>query len=1131
MKNLIEINDNINRNVDYSVDFFQYSDYELTIEDPTMIDDGSWINFLNNTDLLRLPLKNLSSFTKTQKLWMRNKDVVDKLTLQIDESLDNNLIEFIARKTKYKSIELKSLRNLGCIINMDYINNYGIQSTRRLYVGRISNYRYTNRLLTLTIGQLDKIMDGSDFEKNVIKSPTGSFYNYISLKQAFANIYNVPHNIIDRYSYAATPFRLDESTYLPENTQDITITDGNLDDNFYVYAEDTVANTDEYIHTQFYYHLNSPQCGLKMTTYDDAGDVINTETSEVLGWNIWENSQEAYDRLTPGYFKDLIFNYQRYFRPFKVVIAGEEETTMFDDGNYRIVRNVVFGSGETPGGTNNDYYEPIIQNEYWRQVPVDHGEYICREGDRLIYFEQLGDVRFRDAINNQESVNILYDNTSTVYVYNLDRDIVYFNHITSLVSSIPLPKQWLQMQQYISTETLSYASRLDYESEANNYYSFWSYIKPFCAIPHNGGSDHGLRYELASTRSFKYNQNDDGGGAFGGEVSIASLGFGIYDVSSTNGTPNNALDYSYIEAFLDSIVRYNKPKSIRFSPDGKTISFLKGFYSGFDVYQESWPNPSIVALKDRTKVYQLPKAYNYASKGLYITGLNGFQLNQREWDTRGYLTYEDGNFPLVNEICDNVYSESMALLDHPFYNSFGEYQNGKCFVNVISVNTNTESDSLQIASNRIIPSVNFYNGPEPGFTWCLDPIIWNQLTVYKTFDVSWKVLDYNGDINRAIIQKPTDLIYYDTLNDVELFTKSIVGFDYLLSMDRDRLLFTNPLYGQSGEIIRIGSVINEPVRLLSFSGNRYLAGSRLAASFIKNTFYDGDGVLNIGWKPQKFELTDYDLISDDIFTTNYDVIEYTSSTIEKNGFKQLDNDDASNLEEDELEYDESISITMWANTDVQMDITVTRTTNTNLHWSVYNQFTGKDSSGDTIYEEGDVTINGWNQFSFELTGIFEGIIITCDFYNTDLAQGEKFRGTIDRRMYVDNIIPDEIVDVDDEFPFLDDDNLSLKFPFLYSLNSKDFFDNMNDYFIYANSIRDFVTLTIEVPTLLYFDLDYKPFEIGSIITISDSLKYVNGYSLDDGIITPYNQNKNDYYIESLSYDIKNGKTKLKLIGV
>ena len=68
-------------------------------------------------------------------------------------------------------------------------------------------------------------------------------------------------------------------------------------------------------------------------------------------------------------------------------------------------------------------------------------------------------------------------------------------------------------------------------------------------------------------------------------------------------------------------------------------------------------------------------------------------------------------------------------------------------------------------------------------------------------------------------------------------------------------------------------------------------------------------------------------------------------------------------------------------------------------------------------------------------------------------------------------------------------------------------------------------------TLLFFDTNYNNFEIGNIITLVSDSKYVNGYSLDDGVITAYNENKCDYYIEQMIYNMKKGTTKLKLISV
>ena len=187
------------------------------------------------------------------------------------------------------------------------------------------------------------------------------------------------------------------------------------------------------------------------TEYDEDNNPIKSETLDVLEWDIWGNSQDAYNSMNDFYIRDIIFNYQRYFRPFKVVYAGSEETQALSDGNYRIRRD--FELNFTPDNElRTDFYEPNVNSGWWNQVEIkeDDTNNICEAGDRLIYFEVCGDVRpFGSA-----SANILYDHHANIYVYNMDKKVVYWNHIASLVETVPLPKQWLKMRSFIRTEKI-----------------------------------------------------------------------------------------------------------------------------------------------------------------------------------------------------------------------------------------------------------------------------------------------------------------------------------------------------------------------------------------------------------------------------------------------------------------------------------------------------------------------------------------------------------------------------------------------------------------------------------------------------------------------------------------------------
>lgn len=455
--NILQVNKNMLDNAKYYVEFFDMREFDKLRLDFSM--NAYWFTFLSTTPKFSVPLANdgINQLIKYNTLWFRNQYVEDSAIITLDNSDEYNLMNFITQGISPKDVNLDDLKYLGATIKEVGIDLFGATQEYRIITGRVSLNVFNNTMLRLNIKSFCNILKGSDFAENVVKYPTGSSFNFISLQQAFENIFNVPYNFIDETdeiddnSYPVTPFILNQSTYVTNDNKDIVLTDPIRFEGKQIYAEDTVKNTDKYIHAQFSYDLSNPSCNVSLTEYNEAGDEIAFTNTNTASWNVWGNKLDA-DAFWTGVNQtkqDAHTHYNRFFRPFAVVIAGIEEADDVALGlreNFRVIRNLKTSFEPSTFENDSYYYDPLVNQQHWSQEKVSFGNYQPQPDDVLIYFEVTGDVRFYSSITEAPSQTVLFENTADIYVYNATKDIVYFNHIANQVQTFPMPKQWLDMQ-------------------------------------------------------------------------------------------------------------------------------------------------------------------------------------------------------------------------------------------------------------------------------------------------------------------------------------------------------------------------------------------------------------------------------------------------------------------------------------------------------------------------------------------------------------------------------------------------------------------------------------------------------------------------------------------------------------
>lgn len=1094
--NIVQINNNIMKSAKFFVEFFDFRSFtqDMLGEDFTM--GSTWLSFLNSTPKFSVPIKEngMGKMTRANILWYRNISIQDSVTLTLDDSDEYNIMNFIEKGITAKDVDLDELIYLGAIVKMTYIDLYGNTQEERLMVGRVELSDFSNDNLQIKVLPLNDIMKDIEFEESVLKIPNASSYNFIPLEQAFANTLNVPNNEINDLAYPATPFNLEKSTYVPSDGVDIVATDTNLPTGAEIYAEDYARNPrfGYYTHCQFFYMPNEPGCGVKITIYADNNEEISSQITYTPGWNIWGNSVDAFaafDAVSPNSVIARTFkDYSRFFRPFAVVFATQEESDAFNDGNYRIRRDINY-TGALSGGIDNSLYDPEIQTGYWRQELITGGEYQCRPNDVLIYFEQLGDVM--PSIDTTST--ILYDNHANIYVYNLTRDIVYFNHISSLVTTNPLPKQWLGIRTYIPTTALNYASGLNYDDV--DYVDFVSNIKPMCAVKPSS-----QRFLVASRRSFKDGQaatSSGYGGFFTGEKTGLPIAFGDYNL-------NDETDYTRVEKMLDYIQKNMKPKSVKLSFDGKEIFFFKSQVSDFGSWPSNW-NPLEVTHDKYNNAYEF-SAFNYiCSKSLYIQRDSKTDFNQLEYTSRAIVT---GFKLFYTEISQLTTTSSIVLQNNPLWN----YDSGLATIDSLAI-VKTVTDNFYVFSEDIlfngyhIGSINTYKHTTNIF-WCWQDKIYKRLVIDKNYVDSYNILDYNPNIDRAIIQKSDELVYVDTLTNTELEDAFVVGIEFILSMDRTRFIFTNPLGGESDVLYRISPVTDEPVRLLSFTGNRYQAMLGLSKTFFKNLSYDNNGVLQVGFELDNGVIN----INNDVSISAkqnkvaVDKIEWEKKDLVKNQFTSLDNDNAGNQQEDDNSYDKNVSLSLWSTKDVDLNISLQRISATEVNWTAFNQFGS---------ESGTYTDTLFSFFTINLTGVFAGISIDCNFFNTELKQGESFSGTIKRRKLQSQNVRDDIANIGNNFPFLKKNTYTLKPSFLYKLNKDEYKQVVVSKFKVGDRIRKMKEYVITLPSLILFDENFSILSLMEKVYFECKKPYTNGVVKCD--------------IEYIKYDFNQKTTEFKII--
>ncbi len=1106
MKNdLVQINNNILGEADFFLRFINNDKLDVDSLGIDLLQMNGWYNHLNYDDTLKIPIVSISSMYKCQSIWFRNKGLNDSVSLSISNGYNDNIVEFINRGAKNMSFDFDNLEQLIAIIEVEYINEYGFPRKDILFVGRPSISKYGLNNLNLKINGLDSLLKFSDFETNVLKSNNGSFYNFISLKEAVGRITNAPREDAD-YKYAITPFIVDEKTY-------ITSTDPYLYEvptiplGYKIYAEDTILGKEDYMN-QFFYRDYS-ECGI-ITRQTKNG--VSFTTQFLSEWNFFENkpSELTSDRSV----KQIHNNIFRFFRPIRTFIA--HENIQMKVGKARNI----FKDNVACSAKFKSYFIDYINTTDINQIDV---------GDEIVVVEQLMDIEAKETNNNLPTQIILFQSTSNVFYYNKTKNIFYWNPVILAAKTTPFPKQWLDSFMFdidgVDGQGLPIAFDTFYNTtEKVITWTGWD-------ITRGNGFGTSIRFE---NYYYKPADRDNCDVPW-----VENYHCRWCDVDKADAEET-------VYAKLDYLQYWCPPKSIRIYKDGNDYCFTYGINKYSTIPDEIDATCTTFVQKNATDVMTPTVLPN--SRAVKITS------NSLVGDTGEAYLYEIGdNFSdtcVAMTFCKHTNPDSynpdyadqfwvptcvVYVAGVPFDVHFNIWRNSR-FVRLIRPMNNAywDGSNTYIVYDYSVDNRGSHGGPRLGYKTTilktnLDDLSTTSdnalLSPYKVYDEDILVLDTNLDKNHIICNEFGTLTYIDLDTNVNELAEYTTNDEFLYSMNRDEMFFSNTNgANNSFEYIREDS--NEPIRLLGFSGTRFDALIGLANSFFKNVWNDNKGVMRIGVnKENSITLTDSDIVTKNLNIYTYNSLEWNKYDILKSQFEELDNEEADAEESDNNSFDKNFDINMYANQDIDMKISLKRNADS-LTVTCWNDF-GR--------EQFDVTPPSYTSFTLELQGIFSGIEVYVNLYNATLELSKTFFGKITRRELTQDSIADELVSLDSKRIWQDNKTLGLKFPFLMNKNANEFMNEMENYFLESDvpKIRKFIELEVEVPELLIFNQDYNIFNIGAQTMLIDSdIFYLGGSGFYRGAgIRPYENNKCSFYIEKMSLNFSKRTTTLTLVSI
>lgn len=1044
--NILEINNNFVPGATYKLRILNGENISVDNAGGDLMSAGAWNKFLAFSDYITIPIKSIGSLVRSQSIWYRNKPVNDYISITLSNDYNSNIIEFLNRGIKNASLDFDSIEQLIFSIEVDYLNTVGGDSSRPLFVGRPEITKYSTDGLQIKVNAMVDLLKYSDFESNVLKTPTSAYYNFISLQSAFERIVNDPHNTDDSYRYPVAPFNLNEETYLIDEDGYELVNIDTLPDGYEIYAEDYVLGaTNRY--QQFYYR-DSPECGIVDITLDANGNYQSFESTNLSEFNYFVGGSQAGSYWT---IKNNIF---RLFRPVKSFIAPADNT------NMQVAR---------------------LNSATLEFIPATNDEYMIHEGDEIIVLEQLIEIMRGEDYNILAEL-VFFDASSNVFYYNRTQNIMYWKYIAAQVNSIPFPSQWLDLRLsgYFNVPIRANSSYL------SDFTGNITYNKIFTQVPFlilDGDNEPITSYYTSKWKLTEFNY------VIKGYCSYISRPFSVLGTSSlgVDDEPHEsiALRLSYISQI--------KPKTIRVNDD-----------------------------------YNLVFCYldNFGVSGSYNFNLCEMAWNRNEFKDLYNVVYSTTATAYITSI--PYFINSNCIFTSTFIDILGI---GPCYVHFPNISTSLTVSGLNYQVSNFSQSSEGYST-----RFFID----NVLYVYDGSSAPYEaeitlssgsiILDVNRDLDTITYRDSSGYLQYETLTTHEtIFTSDYaINTLYFLSMDRSRLFYT--MTEVNNQFSNMQFYVNNLVRLLQFDGSRFNCMVGLANSFFKNMYVDNYGITQIGWPTVgSFNITD-NMIEN--FTIQdqkkYNKIEWSKYTVAKNEFTEIDNDVATNEITDDTDYDESFSINIYANVDVDMTVSLSRS-GTTLNYVCSNEF-------GTV--TGSITPTSFSSFSIDLTDAdvdtFTGIILYVNFYDAELEDSKSFSGKIERRELVADGVKDLIVSTNKSFVFVDDKALGLKFPFLQTKYSEKFMAVMEDYWVDSEGdIRKIIECEIEIPELLIFDDNYQIFNVGKQRVIIDSeMFYINGYALAfDTDLVKFTDNRATFFIEQAVLNFKTHKTTLKLVSI
>lgn len=685
--------------------------------------------------------------------------------------------------------------------------------------------------------------------------------------------------------------------------------------------------------------------------------------------------------------------------------------------------------------------------------PSNTPEYRIDAGDEIILLEQLIEPLTSEFGSNTIGEIVFFNFTSNLYYYNKTKNIMYWNPIANQVLTSPLPSNYLDLRYE------------DYFGKTITWNNWYNYVQNNIF----GRTFSGFQFIVNDSVSAIYSSRQRSQRCFVDPRNIC--GFDDKTNSPQTVGVNDEAPTSMIDK-MDLLSKYH-PKNIKINPDYKIIwndSDVRGNVQG-DVYHNvfirDWSNPN---------TFRTEYIYDEGLYGLHFeTGYKNinslFKTVSLKYniDNEGFYTYEEDYVKIgLNELGYEI--DSSGFTGNFYLNDGASYY--------------FENENLWK-----------YDGTDP--------------FIYKIYnDIT--ILDVNVDED-IIIYKSNDNLILEELISGTLIDESEADVSYMLSTDRKTLNFYfNSTYSN------YQTYADKPITILGYDGDRYDCITGIANSFFKNIYADNKGVKMIGFEqPNVIKLTQDDFTSITQDSIQYNIMEYDTQYVIKNGFEDVEDEEA-------LEYDESVSLNMWSSKDVDLNVYLTRTS-TGIEYKVSNDFGSS---------EGYFVPPDYSTFQFDLEDEFTGITIYVNLFGVEIEIGRSFNGHITRTEVSKSGVSDYIKDDNKKLIWRKDNLISLKFPFLFNKYSPIFNDTINDYFKDGTRLRKTMTLTIVVPKLLLFNDNYSVFNIGEQrIQIDSNQMYLNGYGFYQGSVVPYNDNRGSFFIQKATYNFNNHSTTLTLISI